>query len=487
MRQPRGWLYHWGTRLTLIGESLNQVAEARREQVRIGIDSLAGVAAGDITALADGQELRSYPVSDFAGPAAAKTKRDTCTFWTRPHQRLLRLGQGRRPGAPAPLKLPELKARSRAATVVPNDLVMPLVLGAGAVGECGVDWYLNGEAPESLGLLRREVKSYLLRHCAPDSDLDDAELVFAEVVGNAVRHAGGPIWVSLAWHDANPTLTVRDLGPGFDAKLLAELADRPFGLLDAGDEALPDDPAELEDPRAREVEPTMLTESGRGLFLVSHLAPSLEAHTRTSEGMHVVVTLPVTKPAVSSQDPPRHTTGTLPALAEAQAEGGFGKESFLRALVVQLAQALEFQRGPDAADAAVAQVGIDVGGQMEEEFRAAKNVVGRMTPDEMAHCYVRLKHAIDGGFYVIEATPRQIVLGNRRCPFGDVVRQAPSLCRMTSSVFGGIAARNSDDGASVLLEERIAVGDPGCRVIVYLGQPPTETRPHVHRYTAPEP
>lgn len=66
-----GWLYRWGTPLTLIGESEEQVAQARRELVRIGIDELAGAAIGDIDALADGQPLRSYPVSDFAGLAEA--------------------------------------------------------------------------------------------------------------------------------------------------------------------------------------------------------------------------------------------------------------------------------------------------------------------------------------------------------------------------------------------------------------------------------
>lgn len=62
---------------------------------------------------------------------------------------------------------------------------------------------------------------------------------------------------------------------------------------------------------------------------------------------------------------------------------------------------------------------------------------------------------------------------------------APSLCRMTSSVFGGIAARNSDDGVAVLLEERIAVGDPGCRVIVYLQELPVGELAPTHRYSAP--
>nr|WP_129337100.1 MBL fold metallo-hydrolase [Cellulomonas endophytica] len=66
-----GWLYKYGTPLTLIGDSEEQVADARRELVRIGIDDLAGMAVGDIETLADGAPLRSYRVSDFAGLKAA--------------------------------------------------------------------------------------------------------------------------------------------------------------------------------------------------------------------------------------------------------------------------------------------------------------------------------------------------------------------------------------------------------------------------------
>jgi hypothetical protein len=361
------------------------------------------------------------------------------------------------------------------------------VNGRFAAQDPTVDWYLDGDDREAVRVLRHEVMAYLRRHAAPGSNLDDAEIVTSEVVGNAVRHAGGPIWVSLSWRESSPTLTVRDLGPGFDPKRLAAAGRRPAAMLDTGDAAVPHDPPDLEDPRPLEADPGVLAESGRGLFIVTHLAPALEAHVRGADGMSVDVTLPVTRARATSHDPPRHTTGALPALSEARAEGGFGKESFLRALVVQLARTVEFQHGPDAADAAVAQVGTDVGGQMEAEFRAAHGVVGRMTPEQIAHCYVRLKHAIDGGFYVIEANEQRIVLGNRRCPFGDVVRLAPSLCRMTSSVFGGIAARNSDSTASVLLEERIAVGDPGCRVIVRLDPPAGQDPGLAHQYARPRP
>ncbi len=332
-----------------------------------------------------------------------------------------------------------------------------------------MDWYLDGDDAHATSLLRHEMAAYLRRHGEAASEFADAELVIAEVLGNAARHAGGPVWVSLSWQEATPTLTVRDLGPGFDATQLERAVAEWSGE------------AAIESAVVGGI-----GEGGRGLFLITRLAPEVEAQVRAEQGMAVTVTLPVRRAAAVSHEPPRRGSGALPSLGEARPEGGFGKESFLRALVVQLAQTIEFQHGPDAAEAAVAQVGTDVGGQMEAEFRRAARVVGRMSPEQLGRCYVRLKHAIDGGFSVVEADEEHIVLANDRCPFGDVVKLAPSLCRMTSSVFGGIAARNSDDGAAVLLEERIAVGDPGCRVVVYLGEPPAQARAHAHRYHQPE-
>ena len=66
-----GWLYRYGSPITLIGQSQKQVADARRELVRIGIDDLDGASVGAIESLAQGQPLRDYPVSDFAGLAQA--------------------------------------------------------------------------------------------------------------------------------------------------------------------------------------------------------------------------------------------------------------------------------------------------------------------------------------------------------------------------------------------------------------------------------
>jgi hypothetical protein len=81
--------------------------------------------------------------------------------------------------------------------------------------------------------------------------------------------------------------------------------------------------------------------------------------------------LPVRRASSRSYRPAGDEIGSLPLLDEAQPGGGFSRESFLRALVVQLSQAVERMHGPDGAEAAVAQVGIDVGGQMEQEYRVA--------------------------------------------------------------------------------------------------------------------
>lgn len=318
-----------------------------------------------------------------------------------------------------------------------------------------MDWYVDTTSPSAVGELKTQIDRYLCRHGnGEDDDLADARTIISELLGNVTRHASGPAWVSLLWSGPQPVVTVYDLGPGFTLK-----------------PRLPDDP---------------LAEGGRGLYLVAHMAERLTAAVRASGGARVSAVLPVTRPEVSAPEPTQEPppADALPTLAEAQAAGAFGRESFLRALVVQLAQAVEAAHGPAAAEAAVSEVGAAVGGQMEAEYRAAREVVGRMTPEQIADCYVRLKQAIDGDFFPIEITDDRIVLGNTRCPFGDAVRRAPALCRMTSSVFGGIAARNTDREASVVLEERIAVGDPGCRVVVYLDRPADD--PTVsHRYRTP--
>lgn len=314
-----------------------------------------------------------------------------------------------------------------------------------------MDWYVEKE--NEVSELRRQFSAYIARHAAPDADVLGAALTFSELVTNAFEHGGGSVWVSVDWTAELPVLTVRDIGPAFDFAAVGSAADH----------------------EAR----------GRGLAIAASLARDLEVATRQYGGSTVTATLDTPRAGSQSFDPPRRKVGVLPDMSEAS-RSGFDRESFLRALVVQLAQDIELDAGPSAAESLVAQVGIDVGTRMEEEYRVATGALGKLTPEQLAECFVRLKHAIDGDFYPVEVSEAKIVLANRRCPFGVAVRKAPALCRMTSSVFGGIAASNTG-GASVLLEERIAVGDHQCRVTIWLGAPDAdgEADRHGHVYTAP--
>jgi DNA-binding NarL/FixJ family response regulator/anti-sigma regulatory factor (Ser/Thr protein kinase) len=313
-----------------------------------------------------------------------------------------------------------------------------------------VEWALTGRTPQGVSALRREIMAYLRRHADADSDFAGAEIVVAELLNNAFEHAPGPAWVRASWTRERPQLEVHDLGPGFALR--------------------PDLP-----------QPT--GERGHGLFLVNAIADEVKLAAKRRGGAKVTVTLPVRRRVQTSHDPPRRS-GALPALEEAREDGTFGKESFLRALTVELAQSIEADQGPDVAAAVVAQVGANVGGRMEDAYRAARGVTGRLSPQQIADLYVRLKGAIGGSFYVIAADEEKIVLGNRRCPFGEIVQRQPGLCRMTSSVFGGIAARNTGRSA-VVLEERIALGDPECRVVVWLGDHEPPDRDGAHHYLGP--
>ncbi len=70
-----GWLISWGTPLTLLGETAEQVAEAQRELVRIGIDRPAAHATGkpeDWT----GGELAGFPIATFADLAQVRHHRE---------------------------------------------------------------------------------------------------------------------------------------------------------------------------------------------------------------------------------------------------------------------------------------------------------------------------------------------------------------------------------------------------------------------------
>lgn len=65
-----GWLIPWDTPLTLLADTPEQIADAQRQLVRIGIERPAGSSTEPISALTGDDEPRSYPVASFADLAA---------------------------------------------------------------------------------------------------------------------------------------------------------------------------------------------------------------------------------------------------------------------------------------------------------------------------------------------------------------------------------------------------------------------------------
>jgi len=107
-----------------------------------------------------------------------------------------------------------------------------------------------------------------------------------------------------------------------------------------------------------------------------------------------------------------------------------------------------------------------MGDEINRTYKSAL-AVSSLSREQVAEVLVDLKRRIQGDFYVIEEDDDKIVLGNRACPFGEKVIDRPTLCMMTSNVFGSIAADNLGY-SKVVIEQAIARGDAGCRVVVYL-------------------
>jgi anti-sigma regulatory factor (Ser/Thr protein kinase) len=111
---------------------------------------------------------------------------------------------------------------------------------------------------------RRAFRERLAELAAPASDVAGAELIYGELVANAVRYAAGPVEVRLEVDDGGPpVLTVRDHGPG--------LRYHPW--------------TPRRDPYA---------ESGRGLGIVELLARDVAVYRPPDGGTLIRAVLPVT-------------------------------------------------------------------------------------------------------------------------------------------------------------------------------------------------
>lgn len=142
------------------------------------------------------------------------------------------------------------------------------------------------------------------------------------------------------------------------------------------------------------------------------------------------------------------------------------RDLFLRNLVRELAGTLQDVVGLEEASGFISVVGQRIGEQINQDYQRALDT-SALSAQQVGDVLVDLKRRIQGRFSIVEMNEERIVFANSACPFGDKVLDRPSMCMMTSNVFGVIAAENLGQ-AKVVLEQTIARGDAGCRVIVYL-------------------
>jgi PAS domain S-box-containing protein len=120
-------------------------------------------------------------------------------------------------------------------------------------------WSFLADDARAAADARTNFATFLRRRGFGGAETAQAELVFGELLGNVVRHAPGPVEIQLYCEDGRRTLHVIDSGKGFE---------------ETG--TLPDD---------------MLSELGRGLFIVQQIAKRVDVEHVPNCGNHITVTL----------------------------------------------------------------------------------------------------------------------------------------------------------------------------------------------------
>ncbi len=142
------------------------------------------------------------------------------------------------------------------------------------------------------------------------------------------------------------------------------------------------------------------------------------------------------------------------------------RDVFLRDALRVLTGALQDIVGVEEASGFVSIVGQSLGERIDAMYRRALGVE-TLSRQQVTAALVDLKRRIRGDFRVVAEDARSITMESTTCPFGDRVAGRPSLCMMTSNVFGTLVAENLGY-ARVILDETIADGHGRCRIRVYL-------------------
>ncbi len=142
---------------------------------------------------------------------------------------------------------------------------------------------------------------------------------------------------------------------------------------------------------------------------------------------------------------------------------------FLQTFILELMHASE-QQGQKHCEQLIEHIAKTAGCFFEETYRENTQKSEHLDVESYTELILGIKNNIGGKFSLASSNQDCITVTNSCCPFGEQVTNFPELCRMTSSVFGGIAARNFGY-AKVEIKKSIARQDGKCEVCIY-------TNPH---------
>lgn len=114
----------------------------------------------------------------------------------------------------------------------------------------------------------------------------------------------------------------------------------------------------------------------------------------------------------------------------------------------------------------VKNAAISIAKKVEEQYKKFHGV-DKLNYTQVINSLVDAQKKIGGNFIVVERTEDIIILKNTKCPFGEKVRKAPSLCATTSALCGVMTARNLGY-SRVILKKTIAKGSNECLIHIHL-------------------
>lgn len=138
---------------------------------------------------------------------------------------------------------------------------------------------------------------------------------------------------------------------------------------------------------------------------------------------------------------------------------------FLQTFILELMHASE-QQGQKHCEQLIEHIAKTAGCFFEETYRENTHKNEQLDIESYIELILGIKNNIGGKFSLVSTNQDCITVTNSRCPFGEQVTNFPELCRMTSSVFGGVAARNFGY-AKVEIKKSIARRDGRCDVCIY--------------------